>query len=252
MAAGQVLRVGEGAVGDQQPLHPGLAQVFGGQFDGLAGTDQQHGRVFQPRERILRQPHRGRGHRNRVGADAGIGTGALGHRERLLEQPVQVLADGAVVARQRPGVLDLAQDLRLAQHHRVQPGGNAEQVAHRGGVAVLVQIALQVAGVAFQPARQVLAVLGHGIQFGAVAGGQQHGFGQLRRLPQRVHRARQRIAAEGRAFAQFHRRGLMVQSEHPQGHSVQLLAISCWLLMAAILRPDCRRCPFPDQPGSPV
>ena len=55
----------------------------------------------------------------------------------------------AGVARVAPGLLHLAEDLRLAQHQRVQPGGDAEQVAHGVGVVVPVQVGMQVvAGVA--------------------------------------------------------------------------------------------------------
>ena len=60
VARGQVLRVGERAVGDQQALGPRLHQVARGQFDRFAGADQQHGGVLQAREGFLRQAHRGR------------------------------------------------------------------------------------------------------------------------------------------------------------------------------------------------
>ena len=228
MAAGQFLRVGQGAVGDQQPPHLAFTQVPCSQFDGLAGTDQQHGGIVQPGERVLCRAHGRRGHRHRVGADLGIGPRTLGHREGLLEQAVRALAEQAMVARGRPGVLHLAEDLRFAQHHRVQPGGDPEQVAHSLGIGMLVQIALQVAGPAAQPLVQRLCRLGHGVQFGAVAGGQQHRLGNLRGIAQRTERARQRLTGEGRALAQFHRCGLVIQSEHPQGHC----SVACDKLLA--------------------
>ena len=58
-------------------------------------------------------------------------------------------------ARRDPGLLHLAEDLRLAEHQRIQPGGDAEQVPHGVGVVVPVQVGMQVgrvvgAGVASQ------------------------------------------------------------------------------------------------------
>ncbi|MCW0417707.1 hypothetical protein NB689_003461 [Xanthomonas sacchari] len=171
VAAGQFLRVGEGAVGDQQTPHAALAEMLGGQLDGLAGADQQHGGFAEPGEGTLRQAHRGGGDRDRIGAHAGVGARALGHREGLLEQAVQAAAHRPMFACQRPGVLHLAEDLRLAQHHRVQPGGDPEQVPHRVRVLVLVQIAVQTGGMRVQPVGQVLRIAGDGVQLGAVAGG---------------------------------------------------------------------------------
>ena len=116
VAPGQVLRVGERAVGDQQPAHLAGHQVAGGQFDSLAGADQQHVRFIQPRERFLRQPHRGGGDADRVAPDGGFGARALGGGEGLLERAVERAAEAAGIARIVPGLLDLAEDLRLAQY----------------------------------------------------------------------------------------------------------------------------------------
>jgi len=180
VAGGQVLGMGEGAVGDQQALHPRIAQMFGDQLDGLAGTYQQNGGVFQAGKRVLGNPHRRGGDRDRVGAHAGIGSRPFGDREGLLEQAVELLADNPAVMRQRPGILHLAQDLRFAQHHRIQPGGDPEQMPDSLTVGMLVQVAIKRAGMVFQPAGQCRAILGDRVQLGAVAGGQQHGFSQLR------------------------------------------------------------------------
>ncbi|KAG1242907.1 hypothetical protein G6F65_022752 [Rhizopus arrhizus] len=83
---------------------------------------------------------------------------------------------------------------------------------------MLVQVTLQVAGLGMQPLVQRLRRIGHGVQLGAVAGGQQHCLGDLRGIAQRTERARQRLTGEGRALAQLYRCGLVIQSEHPQGH----------------------------------
>jgi len=46
----------------------------------------------------------------------------------MLEQAVELLAQGAGMAGRMVGVLDLAQDLRLAQYQRIEAGGHAQDV----------------------------------------------------------------------------------------------------------------------------
>ena len=76
-----------------------------------------------------RELHRGGRHRDRRAADVGLRAHVLRHGERALEQPVRarspsVPADSACAHR----LLHLAEDLRLAQHHRVEPARDAERV----------------------------------------------------------------------------------------------------------------------------
>ena len=134
VALRELLRVRERAVGDQQALDLRLREMARDQFDGFAGADQQHRRIVEAARTIPRQPHRGRRHRHRIGADAGVGARALGGDEGLLEQAVELPAQRARAARRAPGLLHLAEDLRFAEHQRIQPGGDAEQVAHGVGV----------------------------------------------------------------------------------------------------------------------
>jgi hypothetical protein len=51
----------------------------------------------------------------------------LGDRERALEQLVQRAAERARLVGLAHRLLHLAQDLRLAEHHRVEAGGDAER-----------------------------------------------------------------------------------------------------------------------------
>ena len=194
-----------------------------GEFDGFAGADQQHGRIRQSREGFLREPHGRRGDGHRVGADARVGARALGGGEGVLEQPVQVRAQRAGGARRRPGFLHLAEDLRFAEHQRVQPGRHAEQMANCVRVLVSVQIGVQVAGVGMggEPVGQRVAlVVGQRVQLGAVAGGEQRDFADRRHRAQLSERARHRIGAERNAFAQADRCGLVVDAENDEAHEV--------------------------------
>ena len=89
-------------------------------------------------EHGLGHRHGGGGDRHGVGADLRLGAHALGDREGRLEQAVQHRAGRAGVLRGAVGVLELAEDLRLAEHHRVEARGHRERVVHglarrRGG-----------------------------------------------------------------------------------------------------------------------
>ncbi len=78
-------------------------------------------------------------------ADAGIRAHALGHRKGVLQQTLHRRAQHLCVARLLVGVLHLAEDLRLAQHHRVQPGGDAEHMANGRVFVVAIQELVELA-----------------------------------------------------------------------------------------------------------
>ena len=144
--------------------------------------------------------------------------------ETLLEQTVQRRAQPLLATGGLPGVLHLAQDLRFAQHQRVQAAGDAEQVAHRVVVAVHVQIVRQRGGRQAVVGRQPVgharfrAVFDLAVDFGAVAGRQQGGFGHPGHRAQAVQRRRQLARVQGHPFAQGQRRGLVVEAKGEQGH----------------------------------
>ncbi len=103
---------------------PCASQVARGERDRFARADQQRGVIREVLEDRARQRHRGGGDRYRVRADARLRAHALGDRERRLHQPVQVRPGDPLVVRRAVGVLQLAEDLRLAEHQRIQPAGD--------------------------------------------------------------------------------------------------------------------------------
>ena len=56
----------------------------------------------------------------------------LGDRERALEHLVQRGAERAGGVGLAHRLLHLAEDLRLAEHHRIEPAGDAERMPRRG------------------------------------------------------------------------------------------------------------------------
>ena len=215
---------------------PGCARrkVRGDKLDHFASADEEHADVLEVLEELRRKSHRGRGHADGMRADLGGAAHFLGHREGTLEELVQGGAQHARVAGVTHGLLHLAKDLRLAQHHRVQARGDAEGVARSVAVfaqiAVLLQLRTCDAGVVGEPVHgrpHELMRRGrrHGrgrreIELGAVAGRHQGCLGhstlqtRAQGLQGRVHLLR----AEGQPPAQVERSGDVVEPEGEDAH----------------------------------
>ena len=97
----------------------------------LARADEQHRAVAQLAEDLPRELDRDVRDRDRVAADRGLGARALGGGDRPVAQRVQHRAQAARLLRGLVGLLHLPEDLRLAEHHRVEARRHAEGVAHR-------------------------------------------------------------------------------------------------------------------------
>ena len=134
-----------GAVGDEDVRGAGAAQVPGRQFAHLAGADDHDGAVVERAENLARQFHGGVADRDRHLSDAGFGAHALGHAEGAGQQAFQPSAERAAILGGGVGGLELAQDLRLADHHGIQAGGHAEEVMD--GVAAFVAVEVRLDGV---------------------------------------------------------------------------------------------------------
>ena len=127
-----------GAVGDVDVACSGPSQVPRGRFRHLAGADDQNRQPVQVAEDLAGQLDGDVADRDRHLADAGLVADAPRHAERAVEQLVEFAAQGAGGLGQRVGVLHLAQNLRLADDHRIEARGYPKDVPH--GVAVGVAV----------------------------------------------------------------------------------------------------------------
>ena len=146
---------------------------------GLARAHNKHGEALQAPEELARQLHPGGGDGRRPASHGCLVAGATTHADRVSEEPIQVGAGGAVRPRLVRRDSDLAQDLGLPQHHRVEARRHPEQVAHRLGAGVGVEVGFDrlTAGVPVgaQKIHQRFgaAAVGEGcVDLGAVAGAQ--------------------------------------------------------------------------------
>jgi len=216
---GQGLGPAQRAVGDGQAHDAGFAQMAGDQLDGLAGTDQQCTGPAEVIEDTTRQADRGIGHGNRVLADRGFGAHLLGDRERMLEQPLQLAAQPHVLARNLIGILELTENLRLAQHHGIEPRGDTHQMAGRFTLVIVIgateQLLRRHAMEGAQPLEQLALAIGHryAVELGAVAGRQHRGFAHVGQGPQLRQRGLELRRREGDTLAHVDRGGLVIDTQ---------------------------------------
>jgi hypothetical protein len=95
-----------------------------------------------PGRRVQRRAH----HVLPGAIDAGLGVRALADAQRLLHQLVQQPTDALRLDGRLVCLAQLAEDLRLADHHRIETGGDPEGVVDRGLVVVDVEVRRQFAG----------------------------------------------------------------------------------------------------------
>ena len=192
-AGGKRLATVHGAVGDRDRARVLRREVRGAQLDHFTGADEQHVLVGDAVENALRQAHRGSGHRHAVRADFRRAAHFLGDGKAALEQLVQIGAEATGGIGQAYCVLHLPEDLRLAQHHRVQARRDAEGVAHGVVLRQHVQMRAQfidiqavVVGQEMGGRVEGIGRRAGGVQFGAVAGRQNRGFIDMRAAALRV------------------------------------------------------------------
>ncbi len=135
-ALGQLAGGADGAVRDDDLAHPVLHQRQGGGLGHPAGADHQHPAVGEVVEDVLGQVEGHRGDGRRARADVGARAHALADLEGLAEEAVEDGAGGALLGGEVPRAQHLPLDLALADDHRVEARGDAEEL---GGGAVVAQ-----------------------------------------------------------------------------------------------------------------
>jgi hypothetical protein len=223
VAGGHVHGPLHGAVGHPQVPAAAPYEALERQLPHLAGAQQQDRPGRQLVEDPGRQIHRRAGHADRRRAHPGLGADALGHGERLVQQPVQRRSHRAELRRLAIPLLDLPGDLGLAQHQRVQGAADPEQVLHGLFVPQPQQVRGQVVHRHARVARQDrLQIAGahpavHVQDLDPVAGVDDHRFGDARH---RAQLAQQRVqpVPHGEPLAHLDRGDAVVGPDEPDPH----------------------------------
>ena len=153
--------------------------------------------------------------------DLGLGAGALAGRERGAEELVENRAGRALDQRQLVGALDLPLNLGLADDHRVEPGGDPEQVARGRGATQRVEVADELGrrrlGLAReQPEHEGLAgdrVRDAEVELGPVAGRDRRRLADLVVMDQLAEQPDRPALGQRQPLAQLQRRGLVPDAQ---------------------------------------
>jgi hypothetical protein len=151
-------------------------QVDAGQLRHLAGAEDDDAQSGEIAEDLPRQLDRRVADRHGAFAEAGLAVNALAHGERGVKEPVRDRAGKVQVARGRVRRFHLSENLRLADHQRIEPRGHAEQVPCRVDAAMRIEMpgqhgrvdAVVVAEEARDGVRGGVG-FGNGVDLGAVA-----------------------------------------------------------------------------------
>ena len=148
--------------------------------------------------------------RNQSACELGLGAHPLGEMEGLVEGLVENAPEQARLVGELVSFLGLAGDLRLANHHRVEGGGDAEEMADRGAAEVDVEVVVlgELAGAAGEVGQTaaeveeqgvgVNAVLASEIELHTVAGPEVDQLGESRKVGELHQVLRREVAWQSR------------------------------------------------------
>ncbi|MNX93769.1 hypothetical protein D3C86_1259700 [compost metagenome] len=173
-----------GAVGDVDPRKALARQVLGGKLAHLAGTEDEQGAILQGAETLARQADGGRRDRDGPAGDPRLGSGTLARAQGEAEERVHDGARGALLLRHREGLLELGEDLVLAEDLGLEPRGDPHQVQDRLALLArrearrLAPVPRHEAAQGLEPARGLGS---QGVDLRAVAGREDHPLEDLGR-----------------------------------------------------------------------
>ena len=223
--AGELRGALRGAVGDEDGGCSLLDEMARGEVGHLARADDEDGLAVQAAEDLAGEIDGDRCDGDRGAADLGLGADALGHREGALQERFQRGGDGAGLARDGVGLLDLAEDLRLADDHGVERAGDAEEMADGLALAELVEVRFEGGSgdgeVLVQEAEKVggIAVAGvvlNGDELDAVAGGEDEGFADSGLMGECARGVGEAGQGDGEALADLDGRGGVVDADQDE------------------------------------
>ena len=135
-----------GAVGDHDVVGSGVDECGGDSFAHLSGADDQHSPADQRPEPLGCHLDCGVADRRRTPTDRRLGARPLAGLDRMAEQQVERGLCAAFFLGELPCRTHLTEDLALAEHCRIEAGGDLEQVGHGCVVVLAVEVGVQLVG----------------------------------------------------------------------------------------------------------
>ena len=211
---------------DDDFSHAVAPQMLRRERAGLTRADDEHATSVEAAENLSRKRDGGEADRHRAFTERRLATHALTDAERPVKRLVQQGPRAMPLGRRLERFLHLAEDLRLADDQRVEPGGHPEQVPRRRDVVVRKQvrqehvlrelmIVAEECDQLFTCARRIAA---RDIDLGTVARRQHHRFGRRGSRSQRFNGGSDVTAREVEPFAEIDRRRPVTYAEQEQMH----------------------------------
>jgi hypothetical protein len=207
-----------------------LAQALRRLLRHLPRADEEDGAAPEIAEDPLREIDRDARDRDRPRADLGLAPHPLRDGERAGDAAREVAPERARRDRGVVRLLHLPQDLGLAEDHRVEARGDAEDVAHRflaGALVEVVRELLRARRADLLPERLAdrlrrvleLAPLREADDLDAVARREEHRLLELGALGQAREELGEDLGAGGEALADVDRRGLVREADDDDGQA---------------------------------
>ncbi len=200
----------------------------------VARADDEGGGAAQITAYLAGQANRREAHRDRAFGERRLAPHPLANRERRVEEAIQSGAGGLVFGGGRVSLLDLTQDLRLADDQGIEPRGHAKEVPRGIGLAARVEVRADQVGREVAYARKegdqrfvaLLEAAGRHVDLGAVARREQHRLAQgaVGRKP--CQRRRQFARRNRQPLPKLDRRRVMAHAEDQQAHQSKAWLVS--------------------------
>ena len=201
----------------------------GGKLAHLARAHEENAPADEPGEDLLRQLDGGERDGHRMPRDLRLRPHLLRHGEGLREQRVEGGPDRLARLGEGERVFHLPQDLRLAEHHRVEARGDAKRVPN--GLALGVGVEHRVDGgrvdaavTAEMPERRGARLarhLGDGIHLDPVTGRQDQRLADHAGRGDVAEHLAQLVLVDRELFPQLHRSVAMRDAGDEERHSIR-------------------------------
>ena len=115
-----------GAIRDVNRAAPCAQEMTGGEFAHLACADDEDGLVLEAAKDLLSHLNGSVSNRDRGAAQRGLPPHPLCYRQGLAHHFLERAGQSPGFVRQLKGPLQLSEDLRFAQNHRIETGSHTE------------------------------------------------------------------------------------------------------------------------------
>ena len=212
-----------GAVSEQDGAGAMSDEMARGEFAHLAGADEEDGFAVERAEDFAREIDGDRGDGDGGAADLRLRADFFCGGEGGLQQRLKLGGDGADFAPGVVSILDLTENLRLADDHGIEAGGDAEEMTNGGDIMKLVEVRREFDGIDGEVLGEEvidarIGRVGGGENLDAVAGGEDHGFTDAGNGGKLARRFCEAIAGNGHALAQFDGGRFVVDAEQDEIH----------------------------------